>query len=265
MPQQTDIAHIAMGGRKVPIRCFANDALFRTLKAGSLWERHIASFFGGKAIDARSTFFDIGANVGYYSVIAAQLVRSGKIVAVEPHPEIFAVLLENLKGAGPTVIPVNRAVGVAPGRVKIAFDESESGATHVASAGIDTEMTTIDLLSDEFGRPDVIKMDIEGLESDALRGGRKTFEEGDPIVVMEFAPQNTGRSQAGIAQTLAWIEGLGYQMYFFRGHQTSAYEPVTADILMQIHDYWLRKQTGGHMDIMFARPRRLAPPAAGAA
>jgi FkbM family methyltransferase len=130
-------------------------------------------------------FFDIGANAGYYTLIGAKCVRSrGRVIAFEPVPFNVDVINEQIQlndlAAFCTVEPV--AVNNANQKVQLVIPERnanshirELNAPHVRTGG-DTawvESISLDSYVEHHGIPDVIKMDIEGAEVEALKGAEK--------------------------------------------------------------------------------------------
>jgi FkbM family methyltransferase len=133
-------------------------------------------------------FLDVGANVGFFSVLAGRIVgESGRVVAFEPHPEALvtlktAVALNHLTGV---VEIVEMAVGSAPGSVRLYLsDDSVLSTTDPARSPARNHFAfdrSIDVrgirLDDWFAqRPDLtpriraIKIDVEGTECDVLEG-----------------------------------------------------------------------------------------------
>ena len=146
------------------------------------------------------TFVDGGANDGIYSLFAARRVGpGGAVLAVEPSGREHRRLLANLeRNPDMRVIPVRAALGRAPGEALLAVAEvghegqntiGESVSNpKVATAKHETvPMTTLDGLVEEHGlaRVDVVKLDVEGSEVDALLGARKTIERFHPVIQIE--------------------------------------------------------------------------------
>ncbi|HLL53726.1 MAG TPA: FkbM family methyltransferase [Myxococcaceae bacterium] len=127
------------------------------------------------------TFVDVGANWGYFSLLATERVgASGRVVSVEADPRMFSILQRNVAmNALPQVTLVPAAAAAGPGTLKLAgFDEEQSnwGISRVVSGGggkvFEVPAKAVDDLADELGlgSVDLLKMDIEGAEVFALAG-----------------------------------------------------------------------------------------------
>ncbi len=162
-------------------------------------------------VRAGATFFDVGANVGYYSILASRLVGpEGKVVSFEP-------LLRNLSYLQRHV-ELNRAsnVRVLPFAVSnentlLSFSTGENSAMgHLDRGGsgeILVQAVTLDQMADRLGlMPDVIKMDVEGAEMDVFRGAERIMSEGRPTVFL-----STHSAQLR-TDCLAFLEGIGYSV-----------------------------------------------------
>jgi len=166
---------------------------------------------------------DIGAFVGWYALLAARKVGDeGKVYAFEPDPRNFELLNENLRlnRVDSRVVRLPRAVSDKAGEQQFFLhggDQSRSSL--IASGGADksTSVTTV-VLDDFLERNltvDVIKMDIEGGEVNALRGMRETLARAAPTIKL-FVECNPGSLQyAGeSAQSLiAELRQLGFSIF----------------------------------------------------
>jgi FkbM family methyltransferase len=166
------------------------------------------------------TFVDVGANIGYYSVIASHRVgRAGRVYAFEPDPRNFRYLCENLsESALPNTSAIEKAASDWTGVG--AFVRDKAGAqgwlagTRQTLNDARVETTTLD----EFFRTEhwppihVMKMDIEGSEAAALKGMVGVVQRNPHMtVVLELnrdALERAGTSPSQLAMTLA---GLGCQ------------------------------------------------------
>ena len=137
-----------------------------------------------EAVRPGMTVFDVGANVGAYSLLFGQWVGStGAVFAFEPSPAIRDGLRRHiqLNALEGSVRAVPAAVGAAPAQARFVI-ESTAGEGRLAgdrdsgAPTIDVPVTTIDeFCASEKLTPNVIKVDVEGAELEVLRGARATI------------------------------------------------------------------------------------------
>jgi FkbM family methyltransferase len=149
-------------------------------------------------------FYDVGAHIGFYSLLAARLVgEEGCVVAFEPDPTNVAVLHENLSRNDLTevdVIPV--AVWNHSGHVTFQRSAAESPevssrrGTVVGSNGeapgsgrIKVEAVSLDEFARDHRLPTMIKIDVEGAEAEALQGAGSLIAQTRPILLVEVHHQ----------------------------------------------------------------------------
>ncbi len=132
--------------------------------------------------------YDVGANTGYFSLLASVLVGTdGHVYSFEPLPPNVARLREimNLNRVeNQTLVP--RAVSKAAGRVRFwTGDGNPRRASLIPWKGdrhVDVDTVTLDDFIQEERRPDVIKVDVEGAESLVLEGASELLSNDRPIV-----------------------------------------------------------------------------------
>jgi|SRR5579859_3052279 len=139
------------------------------------------------SVQADTVFYDVGANAGFYSLLAAHLVQNGSVFAFEPSPRNLAYLREHLR--------LNKIANTEIIAAAITDQEGASSFTlettglmgHLSSDGdISVSTTTLDFLL-ERGKilpPHYIKMDIEGAELAALRGAQKCIQTYRPQIFL---------------------------------------------------------------------------------
>lgn len=132
------------------------------------------------------TFVDVGANIGYYTAMAASKVESGRVIAYEPNPYAFDRLIEWAQTnhmAG--VVPVCAALAATPGSLVTHFYE---GDNHTASLvpevpeGATETIVEVRVLDEEAERLsiqqiDVMKIDVDGYEWQVFSGCKRLFRE----------------------------------------------------------------------------------------
>jgi FkbM family methyltransferase len=144
-----------------------------------------------------ATFFDVGANVGFMTIIAARLVGpAGRVVAFEPVPENVAAIRENLALNGIDWVDVHEtAVARQAGSASLVVSNVSafSRLTSVPAPSsvretIEVAVTSIDefLASNPQRAPDVVKIDVEGAELEVIEGMRSTLAEHRPVVLCEI-------------------------------------------------------------------------------
>ena len=132
------------------------------------------------SLGAGDVFVDVGANVGYFSLLAASAVNTSvRVVAVEPAPSTFRALEENLRRNGATnVRAINAAaydkVDTLP-IFTVPEEEHAGGATLVRQIGpreadVDARPLAGMLTPDEINRTRIVKIDVEGAEIAAVQG-----------------------------------------------------------------------------------------------
>ncbi|MBC8488000.1 MAG: FkbM family methyltransferase [Bacteroidetes bacterium] len=133
--------------------------------------------------------FDLGANIGYITLIMADKVgESGHVYAVEPDPRNFAILEKNIRLNNYTerVSSYQTAISNRNGTCRFFLSRSSNlGSLHATGntkGAIDVTAQTGDTFFSDKLQPDFIKMDIEGAEVEALEGMLKTLEKKKGVV-----------------------------------------------------------------------------------
>ena len=140
-----------------------------------------------KEVHTNTVFYDIGANVGFYTLLASKLVDSGKVFAFEPAPRNLAYLRRHLELNSCSNVEV-LAFAVSDKNGVTGFEVEPSGLVgHLSNDGsIKVQTLTLDSLV-QAGRilpPDYIKMDIEGAELIALQGASETIQRYQPMIFL---------------------------------------------------------------------------------
>jgi FkbM family methyltransferase len=193
--------------------------------ATSLYETDVTELFLSR-VSPGMTVVDLGANIGYYTLLASRLVGAdGRVYAFEPDPDAYAYLERNVAHNRCTnVVAVNQAVGNrvdAVGFVRMGPERGFIAERQPSSIPVDA--TTLDVF---FGRLDwpavhLVKIDIEGSEEVALAGMQELLRRNSTIqIVVELNLDAISRAGSTLARFVATLEGLGFSSgYLIEQHR----------------------------------------------
>jgi FkbM family methyltransferase len=183
-----------------------------------------AGKFVGRFLRKGMCFVDIGANQGYYTVLAARCVGDrGKVIAFEPEPTEFRKLQRNLVINHCRNVTLEKlAVGlyeeVAPFYVGLGSKGSWSGLRQPGESVKFRKMeqkipvTTLDayIKKHDIASIDLIKIDVEGGELGVLKGGLNVFQSCRPVVMCEIADITTRRWGYAAVEICEFLANLDY-------------------------------------------------------
>jgi FkbM family methyltransferase len=165
------------------------------------------------------TAYDIGANIGFFSLLAARLVgTAGRVTAFEADPEVAARLRENvIRNQGGPISVEEKAVWSSSNPVFFARADAEvspdRGLGHVidkdsersARSTIRVEAVSVDEYVRQSATPDFIKCDVEGAEVEVFRGAEKLLSEKSPLILCEMHGEESRQT------LLKLFANLGYR------------------------------------------------------
>jgi FkbM family methyltransferase len=167
------------------------------------------------------TVYNIGANLGYYTLGASECVgQAGKVFAFEPAPENFELLQRTVSENKLTNIELfPSAVGAANGSATLSLSQTNSGDHQLQMVAsrehVVVDVTSIDaFVAEGHAPPDAIIMDVQGAEFDVLRGALKLLASKAPLMLFtEFWPRGLDeRYPNGAKEMLDSLESAGFQM-----------------------------------------------------
>jgi len=166
------------------------------------------------------TVVDIGANIGYYTLIAAKLVgNSGKVYAFEPEPDNYKLLCKNIEINGYTnIIPVNKAVSNKCGITKLFLDQVNSGNPSFSQDNVFEKAGSVEVetvtMSEFFQHQkiDFIKMDVQGAEGLIVDGAGEILKQDELKIMMEFWPAGLNNLGTEPLELVYKLRGFGFKI-----------------------------------------------------
>lgn len=212
--------HIDVFGHKIYLD--PNDSLY--LFINEIYEPYETELISS-IIKPGSVVLDIGANIGYHTLLFAKLVgQSGKVFAFEPSSANFRLLEKNVSINGyPNVILEQKAVSNRNEKKKLYLNEWNTGMHTIYKpqqhASLDSvEIDTISLdnyFSNYGGKIDFIKMDIEGSEYTALEGMQTILQRQNDIkLLVAFNPSAIREYGYKPEQQIDLLVSNGFKVYF---------------------------------------------------
>jgi FkbM family methyltransferase len=223
--------------RSAPIRAEAGEVSFRLMPEGAvafdMWsglrfERPELEFIL-KMLEPGMTFFDIGANIGVFSVAAGRSLQEtqSSIYAFEPCPATFAILEKNLQenelaGVHGQCLAVSERSGAASLYVNAemkdglnSLEDPSHGDAEVVGT-VPVRVTTLDefIVEHEIPAVDVMKVDVEGAELLVFRGARVLLARADaPLILYEGYSWCTAGFHYHPVEIMWLLEGFGYEIF----------------------------------------------------
>ena len=155
-------------------------------------------------------FIDVGANIGYYSLLAGKTAK--KVYAIEPEELNFSILKKNTQSNGLKNIElIKAAAGRRQGKVTIKRSKINPGAHKVAVGRGEIKMIKLDEMIKE--KVDVIKIDVEGMEAEVIKGAKNLIEKWMPTIFLEYGVNSRDKGMIKFLRrvygTIYWIDEYG--------------------------------------------------------
>jgi FkbM family methyltransferase len=167
--------------------------LFPSVFLGVYEEKEL-DFLMGLEFPEEMVFWDVGANIGIYSVLFGKKFPSGKVIAFEPNVSLHMLLRRNLELNEVNNVRIESfALSNAKGFGQIEISEGRAGAGKIKSTGVEEDqdksfpIITGDMFVEDFAEaiPNLIKIDVEGHEPEVIEGLSHMLRQFKPILMIE--------------------------------------------------------------------------------
>lgn len=205
------------------------------LSRNGVYEPLTTAYFQS-ALQEGQVVLDIGANIGYYTLLfARQVGPQGHVYAFEPEPTNYALLCQNVVLNGyRNVTLINGAVANRTGRLSLFISQSNQGDhrlydSHDGRERIEVRSMRLDdtFADSDHQKIDFVKMDIQGAEHHAVEGMMSLLHRNPQVIlVTEFWPAGLARAGVEPAAFLERLLDLGFRFHLLEGGGPS---PVRVD------------------------------------
>ncbi|MEU6959244.1 FkbM family methyltransferase [Streptomyces chrestomyceticus] len=240
------------------------DLIQRYIYLFGVWEPHLTRWLE-RRLRPGDVFVDVGANIGYYSLLASRLVgEKGAVVALEASPDFHRVLRKQvaINGCG-NVRAVNAAISDREEMLTFILASSHNmGANSIVPYAGEAESTfevaaqpLSDVLStDELARARVIKIDVEGAEGSVVRGLVPLLDQlrSDAELAIEVTPQRMLELGESAEELLGALRAHGFHMYRLPNDYTASRYPAALRREAAVPIRW-REPITEESELLFSR------------
>ena len=191
---------------------------------GELHEPPVTLELAARVKNAK-VFADVGAHIGYYACVAGAVNRDLSLVVLEMNHNLIEVIRRNLKENDlDRAEVINQPVSDRRKTISYPSSSTDPGLSMQAdgqtTGNIEAETVALDEVFRSLGlAPDVIKMDVQGAEMDALRGAEETLREHHPVLFLEVHPKIVGDFGATVDRIYEFLEKHGYELHLINEHR----------------------------------------------
>jgi len=255
---------VVMTSRDRGIRIACDYGDFRIAPVETLnffdYEKDESSMMENLVLDG-DTVFDIGANIGWYSINIAASKRAVKVYCFEPIPKTYKSLLMNIDLNGiSNVYPHNFGFASQAGEFPFYYYKSGSGNASAVNLTNRTDVECVQckvITIDEFiktsdAKVDFIKCDVEGAELLVFRGGLETIKRDTPIVFSEILRKWSAKFNYDPNDIFRLFEGMGYQAYTAKNNFLTKFQQMDESTI-ETNFFFLHAEKHGNEIRRFAR------------
>jgi FkbM family methyltransferase len=201
----------------------------------SRYEPHMASAIK-ESLPSGGTFWDVGANIGLFSLYASKIVGpGGRVLSFEPSPDVLTLLRSNVEGNGNiTVMPCG--IGNTDGVASFAAHGASSSASFVQDVTainrdvlpeqpieqVTVEIRKLDTILESNPPPNLVKIDVEGFEFEALKGADRLLAI-RPKLLIEIHPPQLALSGGSEGAVFEYLQQRSYKWTVIDRNPNSLY------------------------------------------
>jgi len=217
------------------------DTIGRILLIDRVMEIYTTKLFE-KMIKKNMTVIDIGAHIGYFTLLLAKLVgTNGTVYAFEPEPSTYRFLCKNIKINGyANIIPIQKAVSNKNGKTKLWLCEIDSINHSLIQDNVfrKSDFTEVELITlDDFfentirnNKVDLIKMDTGGTEGVIMEGAEKVLKNNNVKVLLEFWPFGLKNARTDPLELLHNLQKFGFKLKHAREISNQRNKPLKSSV-----------------------------------
>lgn len=228
-----------------------------------VWEKYKTELFK-KIVTQGMTVVDVGAGIGYYTLIAAKLVgKTGVVYAFEPEPCNYELLSKNIElNEFTNIVSIKKAISDKKGKANLYFEKQRivnpslsrenvlAASKHKVKVGF-REVKTISL--DEFfektvgsNKVDVIKVDSEGAEGLMVDGAEEILKSNNLKMFIEFWPEGLEKLGTEPLRILQKLKEYGFKAKVINETDQSA-------VPIEIIEFYIKMKPGQGFDLLLEK------------
>ena len=236
----------------------------RRISEEGVWEPYETSLLAS-FLQPGAVFVDVGANIGYFSVLAARLVGdSGAVFAFEPGRDNFALLLDNLalNDCGHIVTAVEAGLALAAGRGHLYLSADNAGDHQIFAGATARSHHAIQLLNGSdylrgrVARMDVLKVDVQGAEYAVMAGLLPLLRElgRAPLILIELTPLSLRQAGSSGRELVELLATLGQPLHIIDHIEHRLAACPAAELAQWCDDVDAVSGDAGFMNILVGSP-----------
>jgi len=193
-----------------------------------------------RLVNDSETIFDIGGNMGWYSIGLSKVKKNVNIHTFEPIPSTYESLVKNAEINDSKIIINN--FGLSDIKQDLTFYFHKEGSGNASSAMMNEERENIEVkchvdtidnycYDNNIQQLDFIKCDVEGAELLTFKGGIKTIKEYKPIIFAELLRKWSAKFDYHPNEVIELLKSIGYKCFFVNGNRLQKIERISDDTI----------------------------------